>query len=94
LINAVAAHIKSKIQFPVFTAWMRKACFTSSPNISKTRLKSTDFCAKLLEAEKVAAVPGIAFGADGYIRLSYATSMVNLEKGLERIERFCKTLVK
>src|SRR6266513_92492 len=40
----------------------------------------------------VAAVPGIAFGADDYIRLSYATSMANIEKGLERIEKFCKSL--
>jgi hypothetical protein len=37
-------------------------------------------------------VPGIAFGADDYIRISYATSMANLEKGLERIEKFCKGL--
>jgi aspartate aminotransferase len=37
---------------------------------------------------------GIAFGADDYIRLSYATSMANLEKGLERIERFCKGLAR
>ena len=43
---------------------------------------------KLLEAEKVAAVPGIAFGADDYLRISYATSMANIEKGLERIEKF------
>ena len=48
----------------------------------------------MLETEKVAAVPGIAFGADDYIRLSYATSMANIQKGLERLERFCKTLVK
>src|SRR6266481_1281338 len=61
-------------------------------NIARTGLKSTEFCALLLDAEKVAAVPGIAFGADDYIRLSYATSMSNIEKGLERIERFCKTL--
>jgi aspartate aminotransferase len=71
-----------------------KGAFYLFPNISKTGLKSTDFCAKLLETEKVAAVPGIAFGADDYIRISYATSMANLEKGLERIERFCKSLVK
>src|SRR5512146_748558 len=71
-----------------------KGAFYLFPNIAKTGLKSTEFCARLLEAEKVAAVPGIAFGADDYIRLSYATSMANLEKGLERIERFCKTLVK
>jgi aspartate aminotransferase len=47
-----------------------------------------------LEPEKVAAVPGIAFGADDYIRLSYATSMANIEKGLERIDKFCKGVAK
>lgn len=67
-----------------------RGAFYLFPNISKTGFKSTEFCARLLEAEKVAAVPGIAFGADDYIRLSYATSMANIEKGLERIERFCK----
>src|SRR6516162_4051819 len=71
-----------------------KGAFYLFPNISKTGLKSADFCAKLLDAEKVAAVPGIAFGADDYIRLSYATSMANIEKGIERIEKFCKTLAK
>lgn len=71
-----------------------RGAFYLFPNISGTKLKSSDFCAKLLEAEKVAAVPGIAFGADDYIRLSYATSLANIEKGLERIEKFCKTLVK
>jgi aspartate aminotransferase len=71
-----------------------KGAFYLFPNISKLGLKSADFCAKLLEVEKVAAVPGIAFGADDYIRLSYATSLANIEKGLERIERFCRTLAK
>ena len=71
-----------------------KGAFYLFPNISKTGLKSTGLCAKLLEAEKVAVVPGIAFGADDYIRLSYATSMANIEKGLDRIEKFCKTLLK
>ena len=71
-----------------------KGAFYLFPNIAKTGLKSSDFCAKLLEAEKVAAVPGVAFGADEYLRISYATSMANIEKGLDRIERFCKGLVK
>jgi aspartate aminotransferase len=71
-----------------------KGAFYLFPNISGTGLKSTEFCAKLLEQEKVAAVPGIAFGADDYIRLSYATSMANIEKGLDRIEKFCKNLKK
>jgi len=65
-----------------------KGAFYLFPNISKTGLKSMEFCAKLLEQEKVAAVPGIAFGADDYIRISYATNMANLQKGCERIERF------
>lgn len=71
-----------------------RGAFYLFPNISGTGLKSTEFCAKLLEVEKVAAVPGIAFGADDYLRISYATSMANIEKGLDRIGRFCKSLVK
>lgn len=69
-----------------------KGAFYLFPNISKTGLKSTEFCARLLETEKVAAVPGIAFGADDYIRLSYATSLQNIEKGLDRIAHFCAGL--
>src|SRR6516165_8577393 len=71
-----------------------KGAFYLFPNISKTGLKSADFCEKLLEQEKVAAVPGIAFGADDYIRISYATSMENIEKGLARMANFVKALRK
>jgi aspartate aminotransferase len=67
-----------------------KGAFYLFPNISKTGLRSIDFCAQLLEKEKVAAVPGIAFGADDYIRISYATSMDNIKKGLDRLENFVK----
>lgn len=45
------------------------------------------FCAYLLEKEDVAVVPGSAFGAEGYFRISFATSMENLKKALERIRR-------
>jgi aspartate aminotransferase len=71
-----------------------KGAFYLFPNIAKTGLNSSDFCARLLESEKVAAVPGIAFGADDCFRLSYATSMTNIEQGLERIDRFCRSLKK
>jgi aspartate aminotransferase len=71
-----------------------KGAFYLFPNISQTGLKSTEFCARLLEQQKVAAVPGIAFGADDYMRISYATSMQNIEKGLERIEKFVLSLRK
>ncbi|MFZ5975576.1 MAG: pyridoxal phosphate-dependent aminotransferase [Bacillota bacterium] len=53
---------------------------------------SMDFTSFLLEAQKVAVVPGISFGADHYVRMSYATSMENIEKGLERIKAFCASL--
>lgn len=69
-----------------------KGAFYLFPKISATGLNSTDFCAKLLEQEKVAAIPGIAFGSDEYLRISYATSMANIEKGLDRMEKFVKAL--
>ena len=69
-----------------------KGAFYLFPNISKTGLKSGDFCARLLEQQKVAAVPGIAFGADDYLRISYATSMANIEKGLDRLDKFVRSL--
>ncbi|MDU1411560.1 MAG: pyridoxal phosphate-dependent aminotransferase [Clostridium sp.] len=49
---------------------------------------SLQFSDLLLEKEKVAVVPGIAFGVDNYVRLSYATSIKNIEEGLNRIESF------
>ena len=69
-----------------------KGAFYLFPNISGVGLKSMDFCARLLDEEKVAAVPGIAFGAEGYLRISYATGLANIEKGLDRMERFVRTL--
>jgi len=71
-----------------------KGAFYLFPNISKLGLKSTEFCARLLEQEMVAAVPGIAFGADDYLRISYATSLANIQKGLDRLERFARSLLK
>ena len=79
---------------PGITCVNSKGAFYLFPNISGTGLKSSEFCAKLLEQEKVAAVPGIAFGADDYIRISYATGLANIEKGLERMDRFVRGLKK
>jgi len=61
-------------------------------DISQTGLKSRDFCQKLLETQKVAAIPGIAFGADDCIRLSYATDLKTIEKGFDRLDQFIGTL--
>ena len=59
----------------------------------KKKLKTDkDFVEKLLEKSLVAVVQGSAFGLDGYFRISYATSMDNLKKALERIKSFCESL--
>ena len=59
----------------------------------KTKLKTDkDFVEKLLEKAEVAVVQGSAFGLDGYFRISYATSMENLKKAMERIKIFCESL--
>jgi aspartate aminotransferase len=77
---------------PGITCVNAKGAFYLFPNISQTGLKSGEFCARLLEQEKVAAVPGIAFGADDYIRISYATSLANIQKGLDRLDKFVRGL--
>jgi aspartate aminotransferase len=61
-------------------------------NISNLSLTSQNFSDRLLSKHHVAVVPGIAFGDDRTIRLSYATSMDVIKKGLDRFEEFCRTL--
>lgn len=56
--------------------------------LNKNTPTATDWCTKLLEQEKVAVVPGEAFAAPGYVRLSFAASLEELQKGLEGIKRF------
>lgn len=79
-------------KLPGITCVLPMGAFYMLPNISSFGLTSTDFCSKLLEQQKVAAVPGIAFGTDAHMRLSYACSMENIQKGLDRIEAFCASL--
>ena len=62
------------------------------PDISQTGLKSLDFCKTLLDEHQVAVIPGVAFGADDNIRLSYATDMATIEKGMDRLEKFVKSV--
>ncbi|MBO9999029.1 MAG: pyridoxal phosphate-dependent aminotransferase [Cyanobacteria bacterium SID2] len=61
-------------------------------DISSTGLNSLEFCDRLLEKYHVAAVPGIAFGTDTCLRLSYATDMTSIEKGMDRLEQFVRSL--
>ena len=64
------------------------------PDISEFGMTSEEFCTKFLEAEKVAVVPGSAFGdcGDKYVRISYAYSLDELREAMKRLARFVKTL--
>ncbi|MEI8063518.1 MAG: aminotransferase class I/II-fold pyridoxal phosphate-dependent enzyme, partial [Verrucomicrobiota bacterium] len=81
-------------KIPGVTCVKPMGAFYMLPNISSFGLGSADFCEKLLDQQKVACVPGIAFGSDAHMRLSYASSMENITKGLDRIEAFCGGLAK
>ena len=71
-----------------------KGAFYAFPDLRKTGLTDDDFCNRLLQEERVAIVPGNAFGdsGKGFARVSYATSYANLETALGKIERFVKNL--
>ena len=64
------------------------------PNIAKFGLSSDEFAIRFLKEEKVAVVPGTAFGAsgEGFLRMSYASSLKNLKTAMERLEHFISTL--
>ena len=71
-----------------------QGAFYAFPSIAETGLSSNEFCERLLREEKVACVPGNAFGAsgEGYIRCSYATSLENIARACDGIERFVNRL--
>ena len=86
---------------PGLSCRLPKGAFYVMMNIEKIKGRSykgrlidgsLSFSDALLDAKMVAVVPGVAFGADNYVRLSYATSMDNIEKGLNRIEEFVNEL--
>ncbi len=79
-------------EVPRVTCLLAQGAFYLFPRISELGMNSTDFASALLEKEKVAVVPGVAFGAEGYVRLSYAVSDEVMEKGVERMNRFCASL--
>lgn len=91
-------HIVSRINaIPGLSCRMPKGAFYVMMNISeligaaqgdKVIRSSTDFAELLLENAKVAVVPGLGFGSDMHVRLSYATSMENIDRGLDRIAQF------
>ncbi|MBG0742401.1 MAG: pyridoxal phosphate-dependent aminotransferase [Cylindrospermopsis raciborskii KL1] len=77
---------------PGLTCARPNGAFYLFPDISKTGLRSLEFCDALLESHQVAVIPGVAFGADNNIRLSYATDMTTIRKGVERLDKFVRSL--
>ena len=78
------------------TCFEPEGAFYVFPEISSTGMTSTEFCETLLNTEKVAVVPGTAFGesGEGFIRCSYAYSIANINEALSRIEKFVNSLKK
>ena len=69
-----------------------QGAFYLFPNIASFGLTSNAFCERLLTSQKMAVVPGIAFGEDRCVRISYATDLNTIEIGLERLKAFCDHL--
>lgn len=80
-----------RIGLPCFEPY---GAFYVFPCIKKFGMTSDDFCTRLLKEEKLAVVPGTAFGdcGEGYIRISYAYSLDNLKTAMERLENFISRL--
>lgn len=78
------------------TCFEPKGAFYAFPSIASTGLSSEEFAQRLLEEEKVAVVPGPAFGAcgEGFVRCSYATALPKIEEAMKRIEAFVKRICK
>ncbi len=94
--------VKRLNDIPGISCFMSTGAFYAFPNVSELYGKSfsgkainnsTNLCAFFLEHARVAVVPGIAFGADNYVRFSYATSMDNIRRGIDRIEEAISALV-
>lgn len=73
---------------PGITCPQPQGAFYMFPDVSSTGLGSIEFCDRLLDEYQVAAVPGLAFGADDCIRLSYATDQNSIEQGMERLAQW------
>jgi aspartate aminotransferase len=79
-------------KIPNITAVKPQGAFYILVNISQLGLSSQNFADRLLSKANVAVVPGAAFGDDRTVRLSYATSIDIIKKGLDRFQDFCRTL--
>ncbi|MEC4805007.1 MAG: pyridoxal phosphate-dependent aminotransferase [Jaaginema sp. PMC 1079.18] len=78
-------------QIPRLSCPTPQGAFYVFVDISEMGMPSLDFCQALLKEQYVAAIPGVAFGEDRCVRLSYATDLPSIQKGMERLEKFVTT---
>ena len=92
--NQRRRYLVNKLREMGFDCFEPKGAFYVFPSIKKFGLSSEEFCEKLLMEEKVMVVPGTAFGksGEGFVRISYAYSLDQLKRAMERIERFVSKL--
>ena len=92
--NQRRRYLVNKLREMGFDCFEPKGSFYVFPSIKKFGLSSEEFCEKLLMEEKVMVVPGTAFGksGEGFVRISYAYSLDQLKRAMERIERFVSKL--
>ena len=69
-----------------------QGAFYVFPSIQKFGLDSETFCTRLIQEAKVGVLPGICFGSDDHIRISYSAPMGNLRMAMARLENFGKSL--
>ena len=88
--NQRRRYVVTRLREIGFHCFEPQGAFYAFPSIKVTRMTSEEFSQRLLDEEKVAVVPGNAFGqaGEGHIRISYASSMKNLTKALDKIEAF------
>ena len=78
-------------QIPGLSCATPEGAFYLFVKIGSTNLKSLEFCQQLLEQQQVATIPGLPFGADDHIRISYATDLITIEKGMDRLDKFIRS---
>jgi len=92
--NQRRRYVLSRLEEMNIPCFEPEGAFYIFPNISRFGMTSDDFATTLLKEEKVAVVPGTAFGAcgEGFIRISYAYSLKQLKEALSRIQKFTERL--
>jgi aminotransferase len=88
-------HLLSSLREIGIECFEPRGAFYMFPSIKSTGLSSAEFCERFLLSEKVAVIPGTAFGpgGEGFVRMCYASSLENITIAIERMERFIKSLL-